>query len=216
MKVLALKRTPERHPLAGYSRFTYRLSRMACNSTFIFYFSDHMYSIEQRHIMLSKSDFVVCTLPGTASTKDFMGKHEFEAMPETSVFISLGRYISATDSIEIRSLSLHLCLIRGVAVDEDALIKASSNLSENEQEGIKFRIRPSTVDRLQEQHLMCSGSRKYSIPPKIPTNLPIGRSPFLLQVCCGIAKIYFLLLIMLTMLKIISNLPGRLRNKILC
>jgi len=80
MRVLALKRNPEPH-----------------------YLADHMYSVEQRHEMLAESDFVMCSLPGTAETASFMGEEEFNAMSESSVFISMGR---------------------GIAVDEDALVKA--------------------------------------------------------------------------------------------
>lgn len=41
--------------------------------------------------LFRRSDFVICSLPGGASTKHFCGKPEFSAMKETGVFISIGR-----------------------------------------------------------------------------------------------------------------------------
>ena len=59
------------------------------------------YSPDQRLKLFEESDYVVCSLPGTAATQDFCGAAEFGAMKSTGVFVSLGR---------------------GAAVDEDALV----------------------------------------------------------------------------------------------
>ena len=41
--------------------------------------------------LFSQSDFVVSVLPGTEDTRNSIGKAEFSAMKDTSVFISIGR-----------------------------------------------------------------------------------------------------------------------------
>lgn len=64
---------------------------------------DAIYSPEDRLTLFLEADFVVCSLPGTAETRDFCGVAEFGAMKESAVFISIGR---------------------GAAVDEDALYAA--------------------------------------------------------------------------------------------
>ncbi|EER04045.1 Glyoxylate reductase, putative, partial [Perkinsus marinus ATCC 50983] len=61
--------------------------------------------LEQKNKLFRESDFVICSLPGTPSTRHFCGSHEFALMRPTSVFISIGR---------------------GVCVDEVALYKALS------------------------------------------------------------------------------------------
>lgn len=65
------------------------------------------YTPDERLKVMAESDFVVCTLPGTAETLNFCGPAEFAAMKQSGIFISIGR---------------------GAAVDEDALCAA---LSEN-------------------------------------------------------------------------------------
>ena len=65
--------------------------------------ADKVYCYEERAKLLSESDFVICALPGTETTKDFFGYSEFSSMKKSAVFISLGR---------------------GLCVDEDALVKA--------------------------------------------------------------------------------------------
>ena len=59
------------------------------------------YAPDQRLKLFEESDYVVCSLPGTAQTLNFCGAQEFGAMKSTGVFVSLGR---------------------GAAVDEDALV----------------------------------------------------------------------------------------------
>ena len=61
---------------------------------------DETYLTDEKLKIFEQADFVVCSLPGTAETRDYCGKDEFEAMKPDAVFISLGR---------------------GAAVDEDAL-----------------------------------------------------------------------------------------------
>jgi len=57
----------------------------------------------QKLEVFKEADFVVCVLPGTPATQNFVSTAEFAAMKPSAVFISIGR---------------------GVAVDEDALAKA--------------------------------------------------------------------------------------------
>ncbi|CEM24546.1 unnamed protein product [Vitrella brassicaformis CCMP3155] len=56
---------------------------------------------EEKMEVFRRSDYVVCSLPGTPDTFNFCGAKEFAAMKPTAVFISIGR---------------------GTVVDEDALI----------------------------------------------------------------------------------------------
>ena len=63
------------------------------------------YAPDQRLKLFEESDYVVCSLPGTAQTLNFCGAQEFGAMKSTGVFVSLGR---------------------GAAVDEDALVDVLS------------------------------------------------------------------------------------------
>jgi len=66
------------------------------------------YSLDEKFEFLKQCDFVVCSLPGTKETKNFMSKAEFSAMKPTAYFINVGR---------------------GTVVDEDALANAiKSNL----------------------------------------------------------------------------------------
>ncbi|KAK3245537.1 hypothetical protein CYMTET_44900 [Cymbomonas tetramitiformis] len=62
-----------------------------------------IFSNEERLAAIEKSDFVVCSLPGTSETLNFMGVEEFSAMSRDAYFISVGR---------------------GAAVDEEALVEA--------------------------------------------------------------------------------------------
>ncbi|KAF4666307.1 hypothetical protein FOL47_004141 [Perkinsus chesapeaki] len=61
--------------------------------------------LEEKNKLFRESDFIICSLPGTAETKHFCGSHEFCLMRPSAVFISIGR---------------------GVCVDEDALYVALS------------------------------------------------------------------------------------------
>ena len=61
------------------------------------------FGVEDKLEVFKRSDFVVCSLPGTQATRDFCGGPEFAAMKSSGVFISLGR---------------------GAAVDEGALVDA--------------------------------------------------------------------------------------------
>uniref|UniRef100_A0A7S3PHG0 D-isomer specific 2-hydroxyacid dehydrogenase NAD-binding domain-containing protein n=1 Tax=Aplanochytrium stocchinoi TaxID=215587 RepID=A0A7S3PHG0_9STRA len=65
--------------------------------------ANKVYTYDNRMEMLKQSDFVVCVLPGTKETRNFMSQDEFSAMPVHSIFISIGR---------------------GTCVDEDALDRA--------------------------------------------------------------------------------------------
>eukprot|EP00039_Didymoeca_costata_P012404 m.178883 g.178883 ORF g.178883 m.178883 type:complete len:334 (+) comp15472_c0_seq23:4573-5574(+) len=66
-------------------------------------FADQTLGPDQKLELFKTSDYVVCSLPGTADTENFCGKSEFDAMKKNAVFISVGR---------------------GLAVDEDALVGA--------------------------------------------------------------------------------------------
>ena len=69
----------------------------------VFYYSEEDDSFNE---VFENADYVICTLPGTKETLDFIGEKQFKRMKKDSVFISLGR---------------------GVAVDEEALAHASRN-----------------------------------------------------------------------------------------
>jgi len=58
---------------------------------------------DQKLDLFREADYVICSLPGGASTMQFCGQAEFEAMKDTGVFISIGR---------------------GTCVDEAALVDA--------------------------------------------------------------------------------------------
>ena len=61
------------------------------------------YGHDERLQLFRESDIVVCALPGTAETANFCGAAEFGAMKPSAIFISVGR---------------------GLAVDEDALLRS--------------------------------------------------------------------------------------------
>jgi hypothetical protein len=53
---------------------------------------DHTFSIDNEKLELFKqADFVVCILPGTAQTQNFVSTAEFAAMKPDAIFISIGR-----------------------------------------------------------------------------------------------------------------------------
>ena len=85
MKTIACRRDLGKAPVAG---------EPAPGATF---------GVEDKLEVFKRSDFVVCSLPGTQATRDFCGGPEFAAMKRSGVFISLGR---------------------GAAVDEGALVDA--------------------------------------------------------------------------------------------
>jgi len=68
-----------------------------------FPFIEKFYSLNEKYEFFKNCDFIVCSLPGTKETLNFMGKAEFAAMKSTAYFINIGR---------------------GTVVDEDALVEA--------------------------------------------------------------------------------------------
>merc|ERR1712232_509250 len=70
---------------------------------------------EERLALFEKSDFVVCSLPGTPETKYFCGAKEFAAMKKTAIFISLGRGICVDEAA--LSEALKSSSIAGAALD---------------------------------------------------------------------------------------------------
>jgi len=76
--------------------------------------------------LMERSDFVVCSLPGTPETKNFMDSACFESMKPDAVFISIGRG-SVVDE-DALSHALKTNSIRGAALDvfqEEPLPKSS-------------------------------------------------------------------------------------------
>ncbi|KAH8052896.1 phosphoglycerate dehydrogenase [Aureococcus anophagefferens] len=63
------------------------------------------FGVEDKLEVFKRSDFVVCSLPGTQATRDFCGGPEFAAMKNTAVFISLGR--GAADEGALVLLTAH-------------------------------------------------------------------------------------------------------------
>jgi phosphoglycerate dehydrogenase-like enzyme len=53
-----------------------------------------------------RCQFVISTLPGTPETRNIIGKSQFEAMPQSSVFINCGRGI-VVDESSLVALLLH-------------------------------------------------------------------------------------------------------------
>jgi len=78
-------------------------------------FADMVFKMEERSKMLSECDFVVCSLPATPSTANFLGQDEFRAMPSNSVLISIGRGV-AIDEIALDQ-ALEQKSIAGAALD---------------------------------------------------------------------------------------------------
>ena len=73
------------------------------------------YAPDQRLKLFEEADYVVCSLPGTAATKDFCGVDEFKAMKSTGVFVSLGRGAAVDEAALVDVLSKGQ--IRGAALD---------------------------------------------------------------------------------------------------
>lgn len=98
MRVLALRHSPEPHPLAD----------VTLAST-----GDQAEQNKRR--VFAESDYVVCTLPSTAATLRFCDTAAFKAMKSTGVFISLGR--GAVVDEEALAVALHAGTIAGAACD---------------------------------------------------------------------------------------------------
>merc|ERR1711879_730978 len=65
--------------------------------------------------VFEKADFVICSLPGGASTNKFCGRTEFNAMKSTAVFISLGRGTCVDEGELVQALKGNQ--IAGAALD---------------------------------------------------------------------------------------------------
>lgn len=66
---------------------------------------DEMYSMGELSDVLSKSDYVVNTLPLTDETRRLIGKPEFQAMKKTAFYINIGRGATTDESAMIEALS---------------------------------------------------------------------------------------------------------------
>jgi len=80
--------------------------------------ADEVFGIDdatERLELFRRSDFVVCSLPGTPQTRHFCGAAEFAAMKETAVFISIGRGVCVDESALCEAL--HSGGIAGAALD---------------------------------------------------------------------------------------------------
>ena len=95
MKILGLKRS------AGHSKQDSQV--------------DHLYEQEQLLEMLSRSDYVVVTLPLTPQTRGLIGEREFVVMKKSAVLINLGRGPTIDEQAMIKALSENR--IRGAALD---------------------------------------------------------------------------------------------------
>ncbi len=72
----------------------------------IVFLPDELFSYQNLHEVLKKSDIIVLVLPLTSETKDLIGEEEFKVMKKGTIFINVGR---------------------GKTVKEDALVKALEN-----------------------------------------------------------------------------------------
>lgn len=61
------------------------------------------------------ADYVICTLPGTAETLNFVGAEQFKAMKQEAVFISLGRGLVVDEDALAQALQQHQ--LKGAALD---------------------------------------------------------------------------------------------------
>ncbi|WP_077624367.1 D-2-hydroxyacid dehydrogenase [Sediminibacillus massiliensis] len=52
---------------------------------------DEMYTVRDLAKVVSGADFIVSVLPSTSETKGFFRKEHFERMPETAIFLNMGR-----------------------------------------------------------------------------------------------------------------------------
>jgi len=78
-------------------------------------YADVVFPLDSSLSMLSECEFVVCSLPNTPSTMNFLGEEEFNAMPSTSVLISIGRG-TAIDEVALDQ-ALEKKSIAGAALD---------------------------------------------------------------------------------------------------
>eukprot|EP00242_Pyramimonas_sp_CCMP2087_P013720 CAMPEP_0198202216 /NCGR_PEP_ID=MMETSP1445-20131203/5334_1 /TAXON_ID=36898 /ORGANISM="Pyramimonas sp., Strain CCMP2087" /LENGTH=333 /DNA_ID=CAMNT_0043873019 /DNA_START=218 /DNA_END=1219 /DNA_ORIENTATION=- len=77
---------------------------------------DHTFSIDNEKLELFKqADFVVCILPGTTQTQNFVSTAEFAAMKPDAIFISIGRG-AAVDEAALEA-ALKAGTIAGAALD---------------------------------------------------------------------------------------------------
>ena len=102
------------------------------------------YAPDQRLKLFEESDYVVCSLPGTAQTLNFCGAPEFGAMKSTGVFVSLGR---------------------GAAVDEAALVDV---LQKGQIRGAALDVfkeepLPPTSEPCVASGLRCAASRVHAV-----------------------------------------------------
>jgi len=70
---------------------------------------------DQKLDLFREADFVVCSLPGGAATKNFCDKEAFAAMKPTSFFISIGRGTCVDESAVVEALQTGQ--IAGAALD---------------------------------------------------------------------------------------------------
>jgi len=107
MRILALKRTPERNEVEGYSLQGAGDPKGK--------YPEQFFGPDELHQVLQESDFVVTTLPYTSETKDFFGVEEFERMKESAYFINVGRGETVAEGALVAAL--HQDEIAGAALD---------------------------------------------------------------------------------------------------
>lgn len=78
----------------------------------VFYYSNEDDGFNK---VYDEADYVICTLPGTEETLNFVGAKQFKRMKKDAVFISLGRGIAVDE--EALAQALETGEIRGAAVD---------------------------------------------------------------------------------------------------
>ena len=76
---------------------------------------DEMYSLEDRHAVLHKSDFVILLMPVTPQTEHCMSQNEFRHMKQDAHLINLGRGPLIDDEALIEALKLKE--IKGAVLD---------------------------------------------------------------------------------------------------
>ena len=96
MRILAVKRHPDRHAGRGYQW------RGVGDAEGVL--PERFYGPDDLHEVLGQSDYVVCCVPLTPETRGLFGDREFEAMKPEAYFVNVGRGATVDDMALARAL----------------------------------------------------------------------------------------------------------------
>eukprot|EP00553_Chaetoceros_curvisetus_P001810 CAMPEP_0204614854 /NCGR_PEP_ID=MMETSP0717-20131115/2489_1 /ASSEMBLY_ACC=CAM_ASM_000666 /TAXON_ID=230516 /ORGANISM="Chaetoceros curvisetus" /LENGTH=329 /DNA_ID=CAMNT_0051627639 /DNA_START=1 /DNA_END=990 /DNA_ORIENTATION=- len=97
MKIIALRRHPEKSELDSYCSVVYGTDKKSLNR------------------LMSESDYIVCSAPSTIDTRGMVNADAFEAVKENAVFINLGRGPVIDEDALIKALKIGK--LKGAALD---------------------------------------------------------------------------------------------------